>query len=500
MLTLDVELLTGCYRAALPDGSGAEWPPHPERVFSALVQAWGDGGREDEGRRALEWLEALMPPRIEASPEHRERTAPTVYVPPNASRGNEVMMLPEHRRRQARTFRAAVPQEPAAPDGDEPTVHVRMTWDDTPDGPTMNALAGLAHRVANVGHSTSLVRLAFHAGERQADEARTFVASEDGKLPLRSTYGGRLADLERWHSTSAGKKAERPRSLDVVRYRRPAPPEIVTPASCFGDAGSWVVFEDADGGFQPDILGFAHIARRVRDALMKRGLQPAPEIISGHDGDGSPSKRPHVAIVPLANVGWDHDHATGDLLGLAVVLPRGTTPDERRAVVRAIADWVKVNEETATARAEVHVTRDRVWYLERAPRPSRASLQPERWCGVAQSWASATPVFLDRFPKSGDAREEAEILAKSCRDIRLPEPIEIEIHKHSAVQGATTSYPSRGKRALPDWSLPRDASYRDRPRRHVVLRFETKVQGPIILGAGRYHGFGLCLPLKEERA
>ena len=32
MLTLELELLTGVYRAALPDGSAAEWPPHPERV------------------------------------------------------------------------------------------------------------------------------------------------------------------------------------------------------------------------------------------------------------------------------------------------------------------------------------------------------------------------------------------------------------------------------------------------------------------------------------
>jgi CRISPR-associated protein Csb2 len=44
MLALKIELLTGVYRASLPDNSRSEWPPHPERVFSALVQAWGDGG------------------------------------------------------------------------------------------------------------------------------------------------------------------------------------------------------------------------------------------------------------------------------------------------------------------------------------------------------------------------------------------------------------------------------------------------------------------------
>ncbi len=66
MLTLEIELLTDVYRASLVDQSAAEWPPHPERVFSALVQAWGDGGQRAEERAALEWLEALVVPHIEA--------------------------------------------------------------------------------------------------------------------------------------------------------------------------------------------------------------------------------------------------------------------------------------------------------------------------------------------------------------------------------------------------------------------------------------------------
>jgi CRISPR-associated protein Csb2 len=121
MLTLEIELLTGVYRAALHDGSGAEWPPHPERVFSALAQAWGDGGCDSQEGAALKWLERQGAPWIKA--DHREewaeRNAPTVFVPPNDDRGNEISVLPERRRRQARVFRAAVPA----------TAIVRMGWD-----------------------------------------------------------------------------------------------------------------------------------------------------------------------------------------------------------------------------------------------------------------------------------------------------------------------------------------------------------------------------------
>ena len=102
MLTIEIELLTGVYRAGLPDGSGAEWPPHPERLFSAFAQAWGDGGCDSEECAALEWLERQGAPWIEADndEEWAERTAPTVFVPPNGDRGNEISVLPERRRRQ----------------------------------------------------------------------------------------------------------------------------------------------------------------------------------------------------------------------------------------------------------------------------------------------------------------------------------------------------------------------------------------------------------------
>ena len=83
MLALEIELLTGVYRAALPDRSGAEWPPHPERAFSALAQAWGDGGADPAERAALEWLERLPPPSVEAEEVEadQKRSAVTVFVP-----------------------------------------------------------------------------------------------------------------------------------------------------------------------------------------------------------------------------------------------------------------------------------------------------------------------------------------------------------------------------------------------------------------------------------
>ena len=50
MFVLRVTYLMGrVYSAAFDDGDDKrepEWPPHPSRLFSALVAAWGDSGAE----------------------------------------------------------------------------------------------------------------------------------------------------------------------------------------------------------------------------------------------------------------------------------------------------------------------------------------------------------------------------------------------------------------------------------------------------------------------
>lgn len=311
-------------------------------------------------------------------------------------------------------------------------------------------------------------------------------------------YRDRLLDLRRWYSTEGGKKAERPRSLRSERY---APPGIADgkeiPVSTFGGPSDWLLFEELPsraggdtGRFRPDLLGLAWIAKRLRDALMANGPEPPSEIVSGHDERGGPSQRPHAAFVPLANVGWEH--ADGELLGMAIVLPRNLAEGERRQALSAIAEAIDMAKGPGRLALKLG---SHTWLLQRSPAPARASLRADRWCGVSRLWASATPVLLDRFPDHDDPIEEAKIVAGACRNIGLPEPQRIEIHKHSAVQGAPSAYPARGRKSLPDWSYPPDSSFRSRPRRHVVLEFEEPVRGPVLLGAGRYAGFGLCLPL-----
>src|ERR1039458_6823167 len=92
MLAIRIDYLTGVSMATKhddPSRSSAEWPPHPDRLFSALVAAAADMSDRDSGEltkaglRALQWLcGCLGAPQISVS-EARGRSAPAVHMPTN---------------------------------------------------------------------------------------------------------------------------------------------------------------------------------------------------------------------------------------------------------------------------------------------------------------------------------------------------------------------------------------------------------------------------------
>ena len=81
---VEVNFLTGRYVATCHnDRRQPEWPPHPARLFSALVSTWAVADEPDGSERAaLEWLESQAPPGINAS-EAVPRKTVQHFVPVN---------------------------------------------------------------------------------------------------------------------------------------------------------------------------------------------------------------------------------------------------------------------------------------------------------------------------------------------------------------------------------------------------------------------------------
>ncbi len=206
---IEVNFLTGRFVATCHnDRRQPEWPPHPARLFSALVATWADADEPDVAERAaLEWIESQAPPEIAAS-EAVPRKIVTHFVPVNdisvvprswyerraegvsdltarlhaelAASGGEltkkaaqverklrkerdvedqvgragktppssaVAMLPEQRGKQGRFFPSITPDEP----------RVSFLWDAPAPDEVAEALDRLLRRVARLGHSSSLV-------------------------------------------------------------------------------------------------------------------------------------------------------------------------------------------------------------------------------------------------------------------------------------------------------------------------------------------------------
>jgi CRISPR-associated protein Csb2 len=554
MLALEVALLTGRYVATSFDDRGqAEWPPHPARLFSALVAAYFEAlDLSLAEREALLWLEQQGAPEITA-PEPARRDVTTVFVPVNdtsvvggldkeaaaldaaraeadgaraqggkalaaaekklakatasfaeatrkaiapvpegkegkAAPGEAASLLPERRKRQPRTFPSIMPAEPA----------VVFAWPAAQPAPAVRAaLDALAGRVARLGHSSSLVSV------RLRDEAPlpTWIPSAEGEVGagestvLRVVGPGQLEAL----GTAFALAPDAPGRVMPASFRRYVQPLPAgapdAPATVFDD--EWIVLRRLDGPRLPSVRA-VDVARTVRKALMAAYGPDAPEILSGHRPEGERSERPHLAYVPLPFVA--HERADGTILGVALVLPRAATPDERHAVFRALDAWEKQRrvEDEDAPRLPIHLGRAGELGVARVDGgAAQATLRAATWCAAATTWDSATPVALDRNPgdlRSADAHKEAaayaeaeEIVAVACTHIGLPRPAQVTVTPAAPLAGADKA------RQFPPFKAGAQ-----RVLVHATLTFAEPVAGPLLLGAGRYFGLGLFRPRRDH--
>jgi CRISPR-associated protein Csb2 len=476
-LVLEIEHLLGVsFAAQSPASPAPDWPPQPDRVFSALVASWGARGCRDDEQEALRWLERQHPPEIVASGGW-PRSPAIAYVPPNdpqTGRAGDAAVMPALRKRQPRRFPAFRPHDPI----------VRLVWRDVEaDGDTVAALNALAKDTPAIGHSSSLTRCRFRAD----------AAAESSRAAQRRVYPGRLAELGRAYD--AGR---RPSPGEGVRAAAAEEPEPQRSVFC----DRWLVLEHV-GGKMPDLRAAALVAKALRNALMsgyrRNGQEAAvPSLVSGHAADGAPTAEPHLAIAPLAFLG--SDYADGHVLGFALIPPgTGDLLDDSdfQHAVRSVALW---NEKEGRRELKLECGGFEMTFTP-SGEGARYSLRPEPYTAVASTWATSTPIVLDRHLKAkGNAEREAEIadlLRQACANIGLPEPRRIAAGKHAAVRGAPPAYPSGRAPRWKRWRLP--PSLASRQLTHAVLQFAEPVRGPVILGAGRFAGLGLCRALDPEK-
>jgi CRISPR-associated protein Csb2 len=488
MLALGVELLMR--RAIITrwdNREEPEWPPHPDRMFMALVAAWGEAGENAEQRVALEWLETLKAPSLAIPLEVSERTPFTSYVPVNDDSSpmgkngpfGPMGALPIGRNRQPRRFPAVVP--------DSPTFF--LIWSIDVPANLRQALEQVCDLVTYLGHSASPVRVWI---EDQPPTPTLIPDDNNATQHLRMFDGGRLAYLK--NRFDAGL---RPQPSLWQGYSAPTRESTEPVFDGPFDPGIFVLRE-LPGNRRYALESCGIIADAIRLELMRRHGPNAPEWISGHSTDGSPSKQSRPAFLPLGYV--DHEHADGRLLGVAVAVPRDFEQTEQLLQLLGRHDGSKEHDIepgvpflSLTIRnphlenreiGELHLELD-----ERPEGRRQFTLKSFTWTHPHWIWTTVTPLMLPQFPRRGLTAED--VVGKACLDAGYPEPAAVRVSFAPLMRGVPHS---RAFHVKPSQSRP------PRPLIHAVVEFPVPVRGPVLIGAGRYSGYGACRPLLQEDA
>jgi CRISPR-associated protein Csb2 len=461
MLALSVTLLAGCYEASL--GAGHEWPPHPGRLFSALVaQAEPDGPHD----AALRWLQTQPAPVVLAS----EASTSTMqgFVPTNAS-GKDTHQTYLGRTSGERSWHRVHPRHAV----------VHVVWESAdPPSDVLTGLRQLSRRVPYLGRSTSPVMI----------RVDTAAPGRDDRLLRWESPGDRTCRMRVPHL----------RSVEALReaYDNDEPARSVDRWVPYGQA-----LRDADvpmaavDGPWPELLTFGlpsgtaldgrlvvRIATAWRKAVLS-ALRPeygerAPELalLHGHDKQGGRS----CAFLALPTVG--HEHADGQVRGLGLAVSPDLPEQVRRSLLRVLGMDID-----APRLPPFHVPGllEPAVPLVHGSTDGRVTFDAGRWTGRAgaTTWSSVTPVVLDRFPRRRE--DYADHVVAACALAGYPEPIAVDVVKTSSWRGAAFLRRS---------DLQRRADSQPPPSVHCRLAFGSALRGPVVLGQLRHLGLGLCLP------
>jgi CRISPR-associated protein Csb2 len=362
---------------------------------------------------------------------------------------------------------------------DTPTMF--LIWDEDVPRDLRPSLEAICRLVTYLGHSSSPVRVWI---EDRPPPASLIPNNDQATCRLRSFEKGRLDYL-----VSRYEAGLRPQPTAWQGYAPPLGSNEEKTLQGPYDPALIVLRQTSGRTFALESVGM--IANAIRNTLMARCKVAPPEWLSGHAADGSPSRTHRLAYIPLGNVG--HAHADGHLLGIALALPRDVPTAAIEALYRQLRNHgepsERVGEETGylrlwfrdagskTVAGELHLELD-----ERRIGQRPTTLHPNRWTRAACRWTSIT-----QFPRRQVTAEA--VVRKTCFDAGFPEPVSVRAGRAPFVSGVphATSFKVEMKPGNPVRLLM-----------HAEVEFSRPVSGPMVLGAGRFRGFGVMLPRDGE--
>ncbi len=469
------------------DDGEPQWPPSPLRVYQALVAAsaarWNERARLDHAASALKWLERQSNPVIVAAPGRRAGVKYRLYVPDNVAdkvasswaRGGVASIA---------DYRTEKDVCPVYVDGD--AVHYLFPVADSEiELETHQQLLALAARsVTHLGWGIDMVVAnAEIITQEQADSLhgeRWQPVEDSHGLGLRVPVEGTLDALIRRHEAflnrlgSDGFKPVPPLSaFRVVGYRRATEPAM----------RHWVAFKL----LKPDATGTRafEIARRTREVagMVRCGVAATAKrhgwcverinvFVHGKSLNGSQPARGEESpdrfiYLPLPTI--NHALRRVESIRRVLIAAPAHCQQEISWARRAMAGEL-LTSEIGNDAAILSPLPNSDWVLG-------------KYVGWSDTWSTVTPVILPRH--EGYAPAEADEQVKLA--------FEQAGYSRDLLRDADLSWRRVGFLAGTDLAsryLPPE-KLMHKPRYHVRVRFPHPISGPVVVGAGRFRGFGL---------
>jgi len=471
MLSIGIEFLARRYYAQDPHSAQlrAEWPPHPDRLFSALVSSayarTVEPTLDPAERAALLWLESLSAPIwsgpvMLGSGRLMHAFVPTNAVDLRAAGGKRLIQLhalPEFRSRQPRSFASMAIDKPGY-----------WTWPDAEMGQHAAAVKRLIEGVVRLGASPSFVRLWLEPQPPVATLIPVPMNTENS-VAVRLPHVGRLQSLE--HAFAVNR---RPSFSLPISY---APPyTVVQPKPAAASPWGFSYFLKFGHPVRDDIAQGVVWTEALRRAVLSRAGESGeiPEALHGH------AKLGHCAFIAVPDVGYTH--SDGHLLGVAVLLPANLPTGDRDAIYQVLArvDRVVVRGQAVGLTPVASLPSNRV----------PLGLRSERWIGSGAGtthWISVTPVVFDRFPKN--RRRALPVIQTMARWAGLPEVLDAQLIHGTSIAGGVFAR---------DFMTERRPSGTPHFVSHMSVLFAQPVHGPILMGQLRNFGLGLFIPVARK--
>ena len=346
--------------------------------------------------------------------------------------------------------------------------HVVYVWDVQPPCDVVDALRRRAARVGYLGAADSPVRLRVgtSAPEPEACE-EPFVPDPAGTVAICVPEHGDLQVLDAmYHAwTEHGASVARTQFGALrhqVSYRAPGRAS----RQDLGTVVAWLRLEDAVSGRRVSV-----VTDLFKKAVLSRYQDThgePPPVLHGHGFKGKGFDLARFLALP--DVGFPRSR--GRIHGLALWLPPDSTPDLRSRVT-AVAYSIR---RLTGGGVDVAVS---PWIDEVRP----VAANPARWTRKSRCWVTAFPALHERRVKL-DLHE----LTQWCKHAGLPAPRAFRSARCPLVRGAVDLAPVEANRP----GRP------GLPYSHLKIWFYQPVTGPVLIGAGRQRGLGLCVDADER--